>query len=86
MEETLTLFENISQPFAVISIAGLYRTGKSYLLNRVILNRADGFETGSTINSCTKGLWIWGKPLIGKSMTGELINILVIDSEGFGST
>lgn len=76
----------MSQSLAVISIAGQYRTGKSYLLNRVILNRADGFQVGSTINSCTKGLWIWGKPLIGKTVNNELINILVIDSEGFGST
>jgi len=37
-----------------VSVAGLYRTGKSYLLNRVILNRSDGFGVGPTVNPCTK--------------------------------
>lgn len=47
----------------VIGVAGLYRTGKSYLLNRVLLNRESGFGIGSTINACTKGIWMWGKPI-----------------------
>jgi Guanylate-binding protein, N-terminal domain len=39
----------------------MYRTGKSYLLNRVILNvqKGEGFGVGPTINPCTKGLWMW---------------------------
>ena len=32
----------------------MYRTGKSYLLNRMLLNRSDGFGVGPTINPCTK--------------------------------
>lgn len=32
----------------------MYRTGKSYLLNRMILNRQSGFGVGPTINPCTK--------------------------------
>lgn len=48
----------------VISVAGKYRTGKSFLLNRVIINkRNQGFGVGPTINPCTKGLWIWGDTL-----------------------
>ena len=84
--ETLAMIASISHPLAIVSIGGQYRTGKSYLLNRVVLNRSEGFQVGSTINSCTKGLWVWGKPLIGKTAKGELINILVVDCEGFGST
>jgi len=38
----------------VISVAGLYRTGKSYLLNRMLLNRSSGFGIGPTVNACTK--------------------------------
>lgn len=41
----------------VISIVGKYRTGKSFLINRVILNRTGvncGFTVGPTINPCTK--------------------------------
>ena len=32
----------------------MYRSGKSYLLNRMILNRSRGFDVGHTINACTK--------------------------------
>ena len=32
----------------------MYRSGKSYLLNRVLLNRSRGFDVGHTINACTK--------------------------------
>jgi len=49
----------------VVGVAGMYRTGKSYLLNRMLLNRSDGFGVGPTVNPCTKGLWMWGKPLLG---------------------
>jgi len=69
----------------VISVAGTYRTGKSYLLNRMILQRKAGFGVGPTVNPCTKGLWIWGKPLIGKQADGTTVNILVIDTEGIGA-
>jgi len=63
----------------------MYRTGKSYLLNRVLLDQHSGFKVGSTINACTKGLWIWNKPIIGKSETGETMDILVVDTEGLGA-
>jgi len=41
-------------PIGVVSVAGMYRTGKSYLLNRMLLNRSGGFGVGPTINPCTK--------------------------------
>ena len=31
----LKILEQISQPVVVVAIAGLYRTGKSYLMNRL---------------------------------------------------
>ena len=51
------MFQNIEGPFGVVSVAGLYRTGKSYLLNKVLLNRKpgeSGFGVGPSINPCTK--------------------------------
>jgi hypothetical protein len=64
----------------------MYRTGKSYLLNRVILNvqKGEGFGVGPTINPSTKGLWMWAQPLIGYTDTGEKINVIVVDTEGMG--
>ena len=39
----------------IISLVGKYRTGKSFLLNRVLLNSSQkGFGVGSTIKPCTK--------------------------------
>jgi hypothetical protein len=51
----------------------------------MILNRCSGFGVGPTVNPCTKGLWIWNKPLIGQTADGETLNILIIDSEGIGA-
>jgi Guanylate-binding protein, N-terminal domain/Guanylate-binding protein, C-terminal domain len=84
-EEALSMISSLEGPIGVISVAGLYRTGKSYLLNRVILNKANGFGVGPTINPCTKGIWVWGKPVKGQSPEGEILNILVIDTEGIGA-
>ena len=75
----------IPPPIAIVSVAGLYRTGKSYLLNRMLLSRNSGFGTGHTVNACTKGLWVWQRPVPGTTKTGEKINCLIVDSEGIGS-
>ena len=40
----------------VVAIIGKARTGKSFLLNRVLLDSPAAFTVGSTINPCTKGL------------------------------
>lgn len=84
-EEAADFLRSLQGPIGVISVAGLYRTGKSYLLNRMLLNRSNGFGVGSTINACTKGLWVWGTPIKGTSADGEPINIIVIDTEGIGA-
>ena len=56
---------SLEKPIAIITIAGLYRTGKSFLVNKLIKdgNNHNGFRVGSTTNSVTKGLYIWGKPI-----------------------
>ena len=75
---------HIKGPIGIVSVAGMYRTGKSYLLNRVLLNRPGGFGVGPSIHPCTKGIHIWGAPISGFSPSGEAINVLVVDSEGLG--
>ena len=75
----------ITNKVGVIAVAGKYRTGKSFLLNRVILNkRNEGFGVGPTINPCTKGLWIWPET-IKSEYGGEDMEVLVVDSEGIGA-
>ena len=56
--EGLEFFRSLISPISVISVAGLYRTGKSYLLNRILLNRKGGFGVGPSVNPCTKGIWV----------------------------
>ncbi|XP_044847058.1 guanylate-binding protein 1-like isoform X2 [Mauremys mutica] len=60
-QEALQVLADISQPVVVVAIAGLYRTGKSYLMNRLASKRT-GFSLGSTIQSHTKGIWMWCLP------------------------
>jgi GTPase SAR1 family protein len=65
---------------AIISVVGPYRTGKSYLLNR-LLGRQEGFEIGATVQSCTKGIWIWGKPV----KVSPDLHVILMDTEGLNS-
>ena len=81
----LEILNGIEKPLAVVGVAGMYRTGKSYLLNRVILNKNSGFGVGPTINPCTKGIWMWGRPLKGQTADGEIVNVIVLDSEGLAA-
>ena len=64
-------------------MVGKYRTGKSYILNRVLLGQNSGFEVGPTINACTKGLWVWPKLI--ESPEDPTLQYLVMDTEGLGS-
>ena len=64
---------------AVLSVVGPYRTGKSYLLNR-FAGVQKGFSLGSSTNPCTKGMWLWGKPI---KMSDDL-HLLLVDTEGLG--
>ncbi|KAL4496242.1 hypothetical protein ABPG72_012979 [Tetrahymena utriculariae] len=77
---------NPNRKIAVISIVGKYRTGKSFFVNRVLLDRAGkkaGFSVGPTINPCTKGLWIWKETLYSEELS-EDVDVILIDTEGFG--
>eukprot|EP00960_Hanusia_phi_P065441 766095-Hanusia_phi.AAC.1 len=84
-DEAREFLSLIDSPISVLSVVGMYRTGKSFLLNRILLGRKDGFPVGSTVNACTKGLWIWSKPLRGKTADGSEVNVILIDTEGLGS-
>lgn len=45
------------------------------------MDKMSGFKIGSTINACTKGLWVWGRPIT--LANGK--KLIIIDSEGLGS-
>ena len=80
-----------NKKIGIISLVGKYRTGKSFLLNRVIINNKnnskDGFAVGPTIKPCTKGIWLWSNPLIitNQNNSNEPFPVYLIDTEGLGA-
>ncbi|CAO2600247.1 Guanylate-binding protein 5 [Lemmus lemmus] len=78
-QESLKILSAITQPVVVVAIVGLYRTGKSYLMNK-LAGKEKGFSIGSTVQSHTKGIWMWCVPHPQKPD-----HILVLlDTEGLG--
>ncbi|XP_075837318.1 guanylate-binding protein 3-like [Microtus pennsylvanicus] len=77
--EAIRILEKISQPLVVVAIVGLYRTGKSYLMNR-LAGQNHGFSLGSTVQSETKGIWMWCVP----HPTKPTHTLVLLDTEGLG--
>lgn len=73
----------LEPPIAVLAVAGKFRTGKSFLLNR-LLGQQHGFEVGPTVEACTHGLMLWGTPVRGTLDDGTACTIVVMDTEGLG--
>ncbi|KAL1268758.1 hypothetical protein QQF64_034121 [Cirrhinus molitorella] len=78
-QSAMQLLEQIQQPVVVVAVVGLYRTGKSYLMNR-LAGKQTGFALGSTIESKTKGIWMWCVPHPTKAGT----TLVLLDTEGLG--
>ncbi|XP_005385150.1 PREDICTED: guanylate-binding protein 6-like isoform X2 [Chinchilla lanigera] len=78
-QEALQILGEISNPVVVVAIVGLYRTGKSYLMNR-LAGQNTGFSLGSTVQSETKGIWMWCVP----HPTKPDCTLVLLDTEGLG--
>ncbi|MEE6509892.1 hypothetical protein FKM82_028351 [Ascaphus truei] len=78
-QEAAQILSDITQPVVVVAIVGKYRTGKSYLMNK-LAGRSDGFPLGCTIQSKTKGIWMWCVPH--PSKPGH--TLVLLDTEGLG--
>nr|QKE61577.1 guanylate binding protein 1 [Leontocebus fuscicollis] len=77
--EALKILSSIMQPVVVVAIVGLYRTGKSYLMNK-LAGEKKGFSLGSTVQSHTKGIWMW---CVSHPKKPDHILVL-LDTEGLG--
>ncbi|XP_006898292.1 PREDICTED: guanylate-binding protein 5 [Elephantulus edwardii] len=78
-QEALKVLSDITQPLVIVAIVGLYRTGKSYLMNKLV-GRKQGFSIGSTVQSHTKGIWMWCVP----HPSQPNHTLVVLDTEGLG--
>lgn len=83
--EAVELLHTLHSPLAVVAVAGMYRTGKSFLLNRVILGKQNAFTVGPTTRACTKGIWLWSEPLTVQGEDGREVKVIVLDTEGIGA-
>ena len=69
--------KNVLKPIVVVAIVGEYRKGKSFLHN-LLLGRMNGFPLGATVNSETKGVWIW---VVDHPLDKEK-TLVLLDTEG----
>ena len=77
-----------NKQIGILSLVGKYRTGKSFLLNRVLIDKKakNGFDVGPTIKPCTKGIWLWSSPLIiNNNYSNTSFPAYLIDTEGLGA-
>ncbi|KAL6032850.1 hypothetical protein STEG23_031060, partial [Scotinomys teguina] len=78
-QKALEILSAITQPVVVVAIVGLYRTGKSYLMNK-LAGKKTGFSLGSTVQAHTKGIWMWCVPHPHK----QDHTLVLLDTEGLG--
>lgn len=80
--EALGIMEGIKVPVAPIGVVGRYRTGKSFLMNKLVAQQAKkGFEVGPTVEACTKGIWLWSEPFYTTTNDGTSVAVLFFDTE-----
>ncbi|XP_038871069.1 guanylate-binding protein 1-like [Salvelinus namaycush] len=77
--EAIDYLMGLKQKVVVVAVVGLYRTGKSYLMNKLAQKRS-GFALGATIQSKTKGIWMWCVPHPEKKDH----TLVLLDTEGLG--
>ncbi|KAM9484760.1 guanylate-binding protein 1-like isoform 2-T4 [Salvelinus alpinus] len=77
--EAINYLMGLKQKVVVVAVVGLYRTGKSYLMNKLAQKRS-GFALGATIQSKTKGIWMWCVPHPEKTDH----TLVLLDTEGLG--
>ena len=76
-QDAIKELQKVNKPLKVVAIVGNSRSGKSFLMNR-LMKRNNGFPLGSTINSETKGIWMW----ISDHPGDQDKALLLLDTEG----
>ncbi|KAL7752867.1 hypothetical protein RI367_001870 [Sorochytrium milnesiophthora] len=86
-QKALEMLSQIEGKIGVVAVAGLYRTGKSYVLNR-LAGSSRGFAVGSFVEPCTQGIHMWivrSPPRdVAVQWPGDM-TLVLLDTEGLGS-
>ena len=78
-KEAIKLISKETRHVTVVSVIGPYRTGKSYLLNR-LMGKSNGFSLGADVEAKTKGFWLW----LGDYPGDKKRCLILLDVEGLG--
>ena len=96
-DDARVFLQTVPSPIAPISVAGKYRIGKSSLLNHLVsdfskqpnenppFGISGGFGVENANITGTKGLLIWPEFFPIELQDGTQVNVVFIDTEGFGS-
>ena len=87
----IEILQKISGPVCVVSIVGPCRTGKSYILSRLLsmgshTTRQIRFELGHQMDPKTMGIWMWSRPYKCTLQDGTDVTMILLDTEGIDAT
>ena len=91
-EDAASVLSGIEEKVAVIVVSGVYRSGKSFLLNKLAatggakIDQNKVFRVGHSVAACTMGIWFFDRPIPCTFNDGSKGVAILLDSEGLGST